>query len=101
MVCRCLGGGFAIGHTSNGLVAICTFRGRQIFLFDLEGRLLGQKACHRPPHEVGGHILQPYIGFPVSDIRLQPLGPVERPDVSLPAILLVPLWHPFVPWSIP
>jgi hypothetical protein len=94
------GGGFAVGLTADGLVAICTFRGRQIFLFDLDGRLLGQKACHRPPSDAGTHILQPYVGFPVSDISLQPLGPVARPDASLLAILLVPLWHPFVPWSI-
>jgi hypothetical protein len=94
------GGHFAVGLTTKGLVAICTSRGRQIFLFDLDGRLLGQKACHRPPQDVGGPILQPYVGFPVSDIGLQPLGPVGRPDASLLAILLVPLWHPFVPWSI-
>jgi hypothetical protein len=93
------GGGFAVGLTTDGLVAICTFRGRRIFLYDLDGRLLDQKTCHRPPSGFKGlneHILQPYI----IDVGLQPVSPIARPDASLLALLLVPLWHPFVPWLI-
>jgi hypothetical protein len=94
------GGHFAIGRTADGLVAVCTFRGHQIFVFDLDGQLVDQKRCHRPPGYAEGHLLQPYIGFPVSEVALSPVSPVARPDASLLTILLVPLWDPFVPGAI-
>jgi hypothetical protein len=95
------GGHFAIGLTADGVVAVCTARGRRIFLFDLDGQLLDQGACDHLPGNVGGPpgILQP-TSSPVSDVSLQSVVPAGRPDASLAAVLLVPLWHPLVPWAI-
>ena len=95
------GGDFAIGLTSDGRIAICTARGREIFLFDLDGRPLGHQACSAPGVGLfrGNHIMQP-ADFPAGEIRLQRVVPAERPSASLVAILLVPFWHPLVAWSI-
>src|SRR5262249_11318932 len=90
------GGRFAIGLTNDGRVAICTGRGRDLFLFDLDGRLIGQQPCLAGEQEVP-RILQP-AHFPAHD--LVPVLPAERPNASLVAILLVPFWHPFVAWAI-
>jgi hypothetical protein len=88
------GGRFAIGLTSDGRIAVCTARGREIFLFDLDGRVVGRQPCFRAPREVPT-ILQP-DDFPASELKLQRVVPAERPTASLLATLLVPLWHPFV-----
>jgi hypothetical protein len=89
------GGHFAIGLTSDGKIAVCTGRGRQIFLFELDGRPAGDpRACFTAPREVP-KILQP-ADFPLGEINLQPAVSTKRPDASLVAILLVPFWHPFV-----
>jgi len=93
---RAKGGRFAIGLTNDSKVAICTGRGREFFLFDLDGRLVGQQPCFRAPKEIP-QILQP-SDFPAGNLR--PASPAERPHASVGAILLVPLWHPFVAWGI-
>jgi hypothetical protein len=90
------GGHFAIGLTNDGKVAICSARGREFFLFDLDGRLLGQQPCFSAPREIPP-IMQP-ADFPATN--LAPVSPAARPNASLVAILLVPFWHPFVAWAI-
>jgi hypothetical protein len=92
------GGHFAIGLTSDGKVAVCTGRGREIFLFELDGRPVGHQACFRAPRAIP-KLLQP-SDFPLGEIDLQPAVSAERPRASLVAILLVPFWHPFVSWSL-
>jgi len=93
------GGHFAIGLTSDDRVAICTGRGRQLFLFELDGRPFGNpRACFTAPREIP-KILQP-ADFPFGEVNLQQVVSVERPNASLMAILLVPLWHPFFAWLI-
>jgi hypothetical protein len=93
------GGHFAIGLTTDGRVAVCTGRGRQIFFFELDGQPVGDpRACFSAPREVP-KILQP-ADFPLGDVNLQPAVSAERPTASLVAILLVPFWHPFVAWLI-
>src|SRR4051812_21393145 len=92
------GGRFAIGLTTDNKVAVCTGRGRQFLLYDFEGQLVGGQACFREPQEIpNNRILQP-ADFPTGN--LQPVFPDPRPSPSLSAILLVPLWHPFVTWAI-
>jgi hypothetical protein len=92
------GGHFAIGLTRDGKVAVCTNRGREIFLYDLDGRPAGQYPCIRAPQEVP-KILQP-ANFSHEAINLRAAVPAARPDASLVPMLLVPLWHPFVAWAI-
>jgi len=93
------GGHFAIGLTNDDRVAICTGRGRQLFLFELDGRPVGNaRACFTAPREIP-KILQP-ADFPFGEVNLQQVVSVERPNASLMAILLVPLWHPFFAWLI-
>lgn len=92
------GGHFAIGLTPDGRIAVCTNRGREIFLFELNGRLVGRQPCFAAPREVP-RLLQP-VDFPHGEITLQPIAPAVRPNASLLGILLVPLWHPFAACSI-
>ena len=107
-----LGGHFAIGLSRDSRVAIYTARRHEFFLFDLDGRPLGHQACLSPTPNVEWDrclqsgvdpieipILQP-ADVRVGEIRLQPAVPVERPNASLAAMLLVPFWHPFVACSI-
>jgi hypothetical protein len=107
-----LGGPFATGLTTDGRVAIYTPRRHEIFLFDLDGRPLGHQACLSPTpnvewdrclrsgvHPIEIRVLQP-ADVRAGEIRLQPVVPVERPNASLAAILLVPFWHPFVAGAI-
>jgi len=89
------GGRFAIGLTKDGKVAVCTARGRQVFLFELDGRpFLEPGACFRAPREVPD-VLQP-ADFPLGDVNLQPSVRAKPPTPSLVPLLLVPFWHPFV-----
>jgi hypothetical protein len=91
------GGHFGIGLTSDGRAVVCTGRGRQILVFELDGQSVGDpRPCFRAPHEVP-KILQP-TDFPHGDLNLQRAIPVDPPSPSLVSILLVPLWHPFVAW---
>jgi hypothetical protein len=93
------GGHFAIGLTSDGRVAVCTGRGRQIFFFQLDGQPVGDpRACITAPRQIP-KILQP-ADFPLGEVNLQQAVSAERPNASLVAILLVPFWHPFVAWLI-
>jgi len=92
------GGHFAIGLTSDDKIAVCTGRGREIFLFDPDGQTVGHLACFRAPREIP-KILQP-SDFPAGEIDLQRVTTANRPNASWLAIVLVPLWHPFVAWSI-
>jgi hypothetical protein len=99
-----LGGHFAIGLSKDGRVVIYTDRRQEFFLFDLDGRPLGHQACLSPCLRSGIHpieinILQP-ADVRVGEIRLQPVVPVERPNASLVAMLLVPFWDPFVTGSM-
>jgi hypothetical protein len=91
------GGHFGIGLTSDGRAVVCTGRGRQILVFELDGQSVGDpRPCFRVPREVP-KILQP-TDFPHGDLNLQRAIPVDPPSPSLVSILLVPLWHPFVAW---
>ncbi len=104
---RAEGGHFAIGLTANGAIAVYSAskldRTRQVFLlFDLDGQPLGHQASFTRLRDVGAttSALQP-DDFPGAvDIRLQPVVPVERPNASLIAILLAPLWDPFAAYAI-
>jgi hypothetical protein len=91
------GGYFAIGLTDDGRVAVCTSRGSEIFLFDLDGRSVGRQVCSGTisPEISRGGTLQP-SDFPSGELNLQRAIAVDRPKASLVPILLVPLWHPFV-----
>ena len=91
------GGHFAIGLTSDGMIAVCTGRGHQI-LFDLDGRQVGHGACSDGPREFP-RILQA-ADFPRGEIDLLPAVPADRPTPSPVAILLVPFWHPVAAWLI-
>jgi len=90
------GGLFAIGLTSDGRVAVCNARGREFIVFDLDGRPVDHQACLRGPNDIST-ILQP-ADFPSGN--LQPVSLARRPHASLGAILMVPLWHPFVSWTM-
>src|SRR5262245_50082922 len=92
------GGHFGIGLTTDGRAVVCTGRGRRIFIFELDGRSVGDpQPCFRAPREVP-RILQPTDFH--GELNLQRAIPVDPPSPSLGSILLVPLWHPFVPWFI-
>lgn len=90
------GGRFAIGLAEDGRVAVCTARGRRIYLFDLEGRSSGEQDCFGAPREVPA-ILQP-ADFDPAALKLLPASAITSPAPSLSGLLLVPLWHPFVAW---
>jgi hypothetical protein len=91
------GGVFAIGMTRDGKVAVCTARGREILRYELDGRPLGDpRPCFGPPGLIP-RILQP-ADFPGVEVELRPAVGAERPNASLLAILMVPIWHPFVAW---
>jgi hypothetical protein len=93
------GGHFGIGLTSDGKAVACTGRGRQIFVFELDGQSAGNpRPCFHAPREVP-KILQP-ADFPHGELDFQRAIPVDPPSPSLVSILLVPLWDPFVAWFI-
>jgi len=91
------GGHFGIGLTTAGIVAICTGRGRQLFLFDLEGNIVGHQPCFTVPRDVP-KLLQPN-DLLNKELSLQQAVPAARPSTSLSALLLAPL-NPFVSWLI-
>ena len=91
------GGHFGIGLTSDGRAVVCTGRGRQLFLFSLDGQSAGDpRPC--PPPEVP-KILQPN-DFPHSEVHLQQAIAVDPPSPSIVTLVLVPLWDPMVAWFI-
>ena len=91
------GGSFAIGLTRDGKVGICSARGREVLLFELDGRPFGDpRPCFGPPGLIP-RILQP-ADFPDVEVDLQQVVVAKPPDASLLPLLLVPLWHPFIAW---
>ncbi len=97
------GGNFGVGLTTDGKAVICTARGRQIFVFELDGRPVGEpQRClvqprGQPASEVP-QILQPHDLYE-AQVALQHAIEANPPPNSTAALLLVPLWHPFVAWA--
>jgi len=63
------GGRFGIGLTEDDRIVVCTGRGREIWLFDLDGHPIGHQVCFRAPHNVADRLLPD--DFPEGDLRLR------------------------------